>query len=301
MTVTAGGEPVAALRTTADGTARFYPGCTARRRGLRDVAGGTATPVAAGETVAVTVDTRGPDGARRPRCAVPARRDGLDGRRDRPAEDDDRHGRRADRRVRHASRRALRDDAVPRRRRHVRDIDVRLHGRRRRRSAPRSAPWSPTVAGTTRRRSTRASPRRWPPRPGATRPRRCSSCSSSPMPHPRSPPGRRAVRGVHRDGCRPGASRSSRSPRRRATTKPKPCSARWRRRPGRASSSSPGAPTARRPAPTPTSPPPTTRSCRWTALVVRLVGEELAALGRHDVHPAPDDEPPTPPTNPPGQ
>ena len=58
VTVTAGGEPVATLRTTADGTARFYPGLYGAPQGAYEIiAGGTTTPVAAGETVAVTVDT----------------------------------------------------------------------------------------------------------------------------------------------------------------------------------------------------------------------------------------------------
>ena len=55
----AGGAPIARLRTTADGTARFYPGLYGAPQGaLRDHAPvTTTTPVLGGEAVAVTVDT----------------------------------------------------------------------------------------------------------------------------------------------------------------------------------------------------------------------------------------------------
>ena len=104
------------------------------------------------------------DGAGGRRRAVPPRRHRLDGRRDRPAEDEHRLGCCAAVVARLGARHPLRHDAVPRRRRHVRDVDVRLHGRRRGVPVGARRMSSPTVAATTRKRSTRVSPRAWRPR-----------------------------------------------------------------------------------------------------------------------------------------
>ena len=95
----ADGELVATLRTTADGSVRFWPGSlrTGGGRRVRAVGRQGRPPTAApDQEVTLTADLA--DGRQRAggrRRAVPPRRHGVDGRRDRPAQGDDRLRRRA--------------------------------------------------------------------------------------------------------------------------------------------------------------------------------------------------------------
>ena len=134
VVVSAGGAEVARLRTTADGTARFHPSAYGApdATSFDFTVGAQTVSAEPGGVATFSADAAG--GATAPvagRRAVPPRRDRLDGRRDRPAEDEHRLGRGAAVVTRLGARHPLRHDAVPRRRRHVRDIDLRLHERRR--------------------------------------------------------------------------------------------------------------------------------------------------------------------------